>query len=282
MLKTFIYRLLCGIFLGMSALAPGFSGSVVAISMGFYRDLVKIVSNPLREIPRNMDLFAPIAVGVVLSVVLFVFGFRFLVESYLRAIYLLFAGLIAGSVPMIVKQIREQPFNKQYLIGGGFAFALSLTLILVGQGSGSMAADSAGEINLLLLGASGFMLGAILLVPGMSISAILIMLGVYGQLMYLAENFFRGEFSYFLPLLILALSALFGLVLMSRGIKAMLERFPGFSNTCILGFMTGTLLGILVESGNVYDPGFTWLQGILALLLGLGLSLVFMLKDEKA
>ena len=279
MIKRLSSRFVCGILLGLSALAPGFSGSVLAIAMGVYHDLVKMVSDPLREIPKNLDFFIPIAGGIAISAVLFVRIFRLLVETYPQATFLLFSGLIAGSVPAIVRQCKNHPFRKQYYIGGISAFAIALILSTMGLGGGGMAGDGA-QVNFLMLGAGGFVAGAIVLIPGMSISAILIMVGIYGRIMYLAEMLLEGNISYLLPVLGFLLCALAGLVLVSRGIKTILEHFPGFANMCILGFMTGTLLGILMESFYLTDPNSTLPINVFALTLGVGLSLIFVLMGK--
>ena len=52
--KKFLYRVLCGFFLGLSVFAPGFSGSVIAITMGIYKDLVGIASNPFKRFKQNV------------------------------------------------------------------------------------------------------------------------------------------------------------------------------------------------------------------------------------
>ena len=280
MIKQFTSRFICGVLLGLSALAPGFSGSVLAIAMGVYHDLVKIVSDPLREIRRNVDFFLPIALGIAASIVLFVRIFRLLVETYPQATFLLFVGLIAGSVPAIVRECRKHPFRKQYYIGGALAFAIALILSLIGLGSGGGMAGDSSHVNFLMLGAGGFITGAIVLVPGMSISAILIMFGIYGRMMYMAEALFQGSMTYLLPLVGVIIFALAGLVLVSKGIKTILENFPGFANMCILGFMTGTLLGILVESFYLNDPNSTLPIKLLAFLGGLVLSLLFVILGK--
>ena len=280
-MKKHVYRFFCGVVLGLSALAPGFSGSVVAIAMGLYEDLVGILSNPAKEIKRNLVFLFPIGVGIVMSAVLFVLGFSMLIETHMKATFLLFTGLMAGSLPMIVREVRRHPFRKQYGIGWILAFALALAISLAGQGM-SVTTGGESEVGMVLLALAGFFVGAIMLVPGMSISALLIMLGVYGRLVYMAEGLVRLDFSHALPLLAVLFCALLGLVLMSRGIKTVLESFPGFANTCILGFMAGTLLGVFAESLAIYDADFSWWHGALALALGLGLSLIFVVIGKNA
>ena len=280
-LKIFCYHIFCGFFLGISAFAPGFSGSVMAITMGIYSDLVRIMSNPFKEIRKNLSFFIALAIGIAISGILFVLAFSALIERYPRATLLLFVGLILGNLPMIAQEVKKVPFQKRYLIGGLLAFALALTLTLFGFGVGHATGADTEGILLLRLVFAGFIAGAITLVPGMSISAILIMLGAYGPLIAMVRGLLGLNWNYLPPFFGILLTAALGLVLTARLIKRIFKRFPGFANACIFGFMSGTLIGIFMESLDVYDPGFTWLQGGLTFAAGLGASFLFILLGKK-
>jgi len=278
-LKQFTYRVLCGFFLGFSAFAPGFSGSVMAIMMGIYQDLIRILSNPLKQIKDNIRFFIPLLLGALLSFLLFVWAFELLFETYERATLLLFVGLMAGNLPVIFRTVRTFDLQGRYLVGGALSFALALGMGIAGIGAARMTLSD--NMLILQLAISGFIAGAITLVPGMSISAILIMLGVYGYLIAMGGELLRLNFSYLPELGILLACAIIGLVLTSRGIKRVFERHPGFANTCVLGFMMGTLIGIFIESLYVPDPNFTWPLGGIALAAGLGVSWLFLLLSKK-
>jgi len=278
--RTFCYRIICGFFLGISAFAPGFSGSVMAIAMGIYRDLVKIVSNPLVEIKKNIRFLIPLGIGAVLSAGLFVEAFTFLFQQHAKATLLLFVGLIAGNLPVIGRELKRcAPLRMRDLVGGliSFAFALGISLLAA---TGTSPAGGV-TVSFLEVAVSGFVAGAITLVPGMSISAILIMLGVYGQVIFMAESLMRLQFTYVPFLVGILLAAVLGLVLTARGIKKIFDSVPGFANACVLGFMSGTLIGIFVESLYLEDPNFSWWLGGLMLLAGVGLSSVFVTLGKK-
>ena len=274
-MKRFLYRILCGFLLGISVFAPGFSGSVMAITMGIYQDLVRIMSNPAKELKRNIGFFIPILIGVAISLVLFVQIFDLLFDSYIRATLLLFAGFIAGNLPVITREVRKCSFQMRYLLGGALSFAIALGLIVAGLLLDRAAGNAASGVPFFELAIAGFIAGSITLVPGMSISTVLIMLGVYTHLMDMAASLMRFDLAYLLPLLGVVVFAFAGLVLTSRGIKRVFERFPGFANACVLGFMSGTLIGIIVKSLHAYDPNFTWPIGVITLVAGLIISLLF-------
>jgi len=275
-MKRFFYRVFCGFFLGLSVFAPGFSGSVVAIILGIYQDILRIVSNPFKNLKANILFCIPLGIGAAASAVLFVIGFKILFERYEKAVYLLFVGLIFGNLPEIVKQVKACGFKKRYVFGGGAAFAAALALGLfavgeAGQASGGLTA------GLPILALSGFLAGMAALVPGMSVSMILIIAGVYGQLLFAADDFLHLQFTYLLPFGLFSLCALAGLVLASTGIKALFDRYPGLANSMVLGIMGGSLVGLLVQSLRMADENFTWILGGCMLAAGLGVSMLFVL-----
>ena len=275
MLKRFFYRIFCGFFLGISIVAPGFSGSLLAIIMGIYHDLVRIVSNPFKDFKRNVKFLLPLGIGAVLSAVLYVLLFDFLFEHYEKTMYLLFVGLIAGNVPPILAEIKKCGFKKHYLFGGAASFAVALTLgvFAVSLGEGTKAAGLTASLPVLAL--SGLAGGAAALVPGMSVSMILILTGVLGQVMFMASSLLHMDFTYLLPFGLFGLCAIVGLALSSNAIKIVFKKVPGFANSAILGFMAGSLIGIFYQSLHLPDTNFNWLAGGIALFAGLGVSMLF-------
>ena len=283
-MKKFFYRVFCGFFLGLSVFAPGFSGSIIAITMGIYQDLVRIASNPFKGLKKNILYCLPLGIGAAASAVVFLLAFKFLFETYEKATFLLFVGLITGNLPLIFGEVKKCGLKKRYLIGGGGAFAAALALGIFSMGSFALAgqAGAAGlTASLPLLALSGFAGGAVALVPGMSVTMILILMGVYGQLLFAAESFLHLELTYLLPFGLFGLCALAGLVLASWGIKAVFEKAPGFANSMVFGFMAGALLGVLIQSLRLEDARFNWLLGGIMLAAGLGVSMLFVVLGRR-
>lgn len=274
-IKTFLYRTVCGFFIGLSVFAPGISGSVMAIAMGIYQDLVRIVSNPLREMKKNARFLIPLGLGVIISAVLFVLAFQYLFEQHERATLLLFVGLIVGNLPVIGVELKKYPVQKRNLLGGAFAFALALGLGLMAIGAGQLTDAGGSAVSFLEVAVSGFVAGAITLVPGMSISAILIMLGVYGQIIVMARAVLDLQLSYLPQLAWLLIAAILGLVLAAKWIKRAFDKVPALANTCVFGFMTGTALGIFIESLYIADAQFHWALGGVLFLTGLAIATLF-------
>ena len=273
--------------MGLSIFAPGFSGSLVAIAMGIYHEFVRVMSNPLKQLKKNLIFCTSIGIGLVISAVVFVFAFRQLFDSYEKAIYLLFVGLIAGSIPLVLMEVRKTGFKPYYLIGALFAFVIAVVVSVFAMGTGLMSGDTASMSDWPGLALGGFAAGVTALIPGMSLSTVLVLLGVYSPLIYAAEALMRMDLSFIVPIGLFLVCAVIGLMSTAKGIKYVFEKYPGFSNTTVLGFQFGSLIGIAYQSHFIIDPGFTWTLGGIMLIVGFCISVMFIIlgkfmnKNEK-
>jgi len=249
--------------------------------MGIYQDLLRIISNPFKQLKQNIRFCLPLAIGVAVSAVLFIIALNYLFETYAKATFLLFVGLISGNLPIILAEIKKSGFKKRHHIGGAAAFAAALALGILAMGTEQMSGAKELPENLFRLGLGGFAGGATALVPGMSVSIVLILIGVYNQLIFAAESLLRLDPTYLIPFGVFCAFALVGLVSASRGIKFVFEKFPGLSNTMVFGFMSGSLLGVLIQSIRMDDPSFSWLLGGAMFVAGLGLSMLFVVLGKK-
>ena len=270
--KRFLFRVFSGFFLGISVFAPGFSGSIIAIILGIYEDILRIASNPFKNLKQNIAYCIPLGIGVVVSGVLFIVTFKYLFDTYEKATYLLFVGLIAGNIPVISAKMKTCGFKKRYLVGGAAAFAASFFLGIVSVGATHAQGLSAGYP---LLALSGLLGGITAIIPGMSVSIVLLLLGVYSQIIYVADSLLRMNFTYAVPFLIFCVCAVAGIVAASGAIKYIFDKYPGFANSMVLGFMAGSLLSLLIQSVKLQDASFNWLIGGAALAAGLAVSFLF-------
>jgi len=270
----------CGFFLGLSIFAPGFSGSLVAIAMGIYHEFVRIMANPFKKFKQNMLFCSSVGIGIAFSAVLFVLTFRQLFDSHEKAIYLLFIGLIAGSIPIVLLELKKIGFKSHYLVGAISAFLLAVLIGVFASGTGLMSGDTATISDWPGLALGGFAAGVTALIPGMSLATILIILGVYSPLIYAADALLRMDMSFLIPIGLFLVCTVIGLVSTAKGIKYVFERFPGFANTTVLGFQFGSLVSIIYQSRFISDENFTWILGVIMVIAGLCISGMFILMGR--
>lgn len=272
-MKHFLYRVFCGFFLGISVFAPGVSGSVMAVMMGIYDRLLGIVADPFKNIRRNIVYLFPMGIGAVISLVLFVLLFGYLFETYEKATYFLFMGLIAGNIPVIFKDAARDGVKKRHVLAAAAAFGIALAVALVRAGMPAEGGLADLSVNYFYLGLCGAVAGVSSMVPGMSISMILMVLGVYERLLHAARQIE-------IPV-ILVVGACFalGMVMFSKLTRWVFRRHHCLAYFMVGGFMCGSLVGIYLLPKS--EANFNWLIGAAALAAGLGLSLLFQRLSRK-
>jgi len=281
MIKKFLYRILCGFFLGLSLFAPGFSGSTIAIILGVYDDIVEITSNPFKRLKENIIFCIPIGIGAAISAVAFVLSFNMLFEKYKKATYLLFVGLICGNIPAMFSEVKKHKFEIKNIIGGALSFALALIVGILVIDPGNVNSTNGATTGYFMWSISGLVVGAFLLVPGMNIPMILILFGVYPDFLLITKSILGFEATYLTQFLMFAAGALAGVVLTSHAIKFAFKEYPGTANSISLGFMLGSLISLFITSLMMENINFNWFIGIIMLITGFAISLLLLVLGRK-
>ncbi|MBR3968586.1 MAG: DUF368 domain-containing protein [Clostridia bacterium] len=283
--NNFFYRMLCGAFLGISVIAPGISGSIMAVMMGIYDDLITIISNPFKKFKNNFFFLLPMAIGAVVSMLLLLKVLDFLFANYTVPAYLLFMSLIAGSIPSVVDEARQTPIKKKYFIGTVLAFAFALTIGILAKTDFSIASNTASIPMEIYFPVCGAISGMMSMVPGMSISMLLMMFGIYEPLLTLAtslmspDGWFTAEwFGGVFTVATVVIAFLIGMVLFSNITKRVFEKYHSLGFLMVLGFMSGSLVSIFP---GLPSGWLNWVLSIVAIAVGLSISYLFKILGKK-
>ena len=280
-MKNFFYRVFCGFFLGLSVFAPGVSGSVMAVMMGIYDQLLTVISNPFKNFKKNVLYLIPLGIGTVLSLVLFILAFEWLFDNYEKATYLLFLGLMAGNLPVVFKAANKNGFKKHYLIGVIIAFALAISVGVMRYVTPEAQAAAVSNPTFIYLAICGLVAGVCSMMPGMSISMILITLGIYNYLLHTARAIVPDFGMHDLAVAgVVAGCFIAGMIGFSNVTKRIFDRYGGFAHFMVFGFMCGSLASICLNLPPS-DKNFNWFIGALMLLIGLGISLLFVFLSRR-
>ena len=286
--NNFFYRMLCGAFLGISVIAPGISGSIMAVMMGIYDDLINIISNPFKGFKKNFMYLLPMGIGAVISMLLLLKALDFLFENFTVPAYLLFMSLIAGSVPSVFEEAKKDTLKKKYFIGTALAFAFALSIGILAKSDFAIAIDTANTQSTamkLYLPACGGVAGMMSMVPGMSISMLLMMFGIYEPLLGLAtglmspDNWFTAPwYGDALTVGTVVLAFLVGMVIFSNITKTVFKKYHSLGFLMVLGFMSGSIVSIFpgLPKGII-----NWVLSIVAIAIGLSISYLFKILGKK-
>ncbi len=237
--KISFYNFLKGMAMGVSDLIPGISGGTVALLLGIYHDFItSIKAFNLRSInylftlnfkklnqQLNLAFLIPILIGILFSIISFSFLVDFLLENFRVVLFSFFFGLIFFSSLKIIYNLRPSNF---------YDFLFIVIGLLVGYFISLINPIGIGESYFSLF-ISGLIAITAMLLPGISGSYILLILGKYDYVINSLTNFYVDI------ILIFLFGATTGIIIFSRVISLLLNSF--YRNT-VFG-LSGLMLGSL-------------------------------------
>ena len=177
MIKSILSTVLKGLVVGASMLVPGVSGGTTCIILGIYDKLIHAVSSFFSDIKHNFALLALFCLGGGIGMILFSRAMLWAVETWKLPMMCFFLGAILGSLPMLYRQAKVDRFKPVYILFAILGFAIVLALQFIPKPESGLAIGGIGQIALLF--ASGLVIAVALVLPGISTSQMLIVLGMY-------------------------------------------------------------------------------------------------------
>ena len=246
-MKKHLFLFLKGITMGVANVIPGVSGGTIALITEIYEELINslksfdlkalklLLKGQFKEFTVHTNLYFLISVfgGSVFSMFSVAKLFEFLFEFYPEELWSFFFGLILASVYYVGIRVGIWKIRSYVFFIIGTAIAVSLALL-------SPSSESTNLVYIFICGVIGV---TGMLLPGLSGSFILILMGNYKLLMVdsLSKSlkFNIDSISY---LLVFILGSLVGLFGFSHIISWLFKRFKD----CVLSLLTGFILGSLL------------------------------------
>jgi len=245
-----------GFIVGIAFIIPGVSGGTLAIYLGIYKKLLDAIGNIFTHFKESMKFLIPFGIGVVLSVLGLAKLFGILIEWNSFIVLMFFIGLLAGGINQIIQKADLKSFHWSSLLSLILSFGILITIIIIDK---SQSADGIEffELNpadyFLIIGL-GIVSATTMIVPGISGSAMLMVLGFYTAIVtnVIGNVLDLSNFSYnFQVLVFFAIGIAIGIIGFSKLISFLLERFPKQTYMAILGFVLASMIGVFLE---IKDP----------------------------
>ena len=231
-----------GVFMGAADIVPGVSGGTIAFILGVYERLIAALSGANKEsiqlllkvnlkgLWQHFDgtFLLVLGLGIVSSLALLSGAISYALEFYPRYLSSFFMGLILASAALLAKDLGK--FKKHYYLMMllGISFGLFIALL----------SPTSLDVTPLMVIFSGMIAICAMLLPGISGSFILLMLGMYGPVLLAVKNFELDVISLF------AVGALIGLLSFSKFLKYLMDHFKEITISFLIGVMLGSLLKI--------------------------------------
>ena len=249
--------------IGSGAILPGLSSGVFLVIFGLYEKLVDTILHFFQNIKKNFLFLCPIVLGALIAI--FIFSKILLVVFNKFYVYTSFAfiGLILGSVPSIRRQANIVKPNFFHIICFILSFVLSIYLVLIEKGN-TFGTSSFSSYYLIFV---GFAMSAGIIIPGVSKTAILIMLGVYSSYLTAIATL---NFDFLIPI---GIGLIGGSIIFMYLINFLFSHFKSYTYFLILGFVIGSCF--------IIYPGFAFnAESIIGILIAF-ICFYFVKKLDK-
>ncbi len=308
----FFFDMVKGVTLGVSAAIPGLSGGTIAVAEGCYDPLISSISSLRKKFKSSFLFLLPYILGLLLGALAAFIGIK---KGYAVAPFSLtglFAGMVAGSLPVALSELKKGNNGRQIALFVAcflFCFLLAAALgIVTALCDIDLAAFLKDRVwwMYIFVPLAGFLAAFAFIIPGISGSMTLMILGLYYPILYTympagnsatsleqsmtiwsSEN--AGSLGTGIILLILlALGAIAGVIASSKAMGYLLKnkRVPTFYG--ILGLILGSLISMFINSDIYpkYEGGLikTWDYIVGSILFVVGEIAVFLLikfTDKK-
>ncbi|MGM9985609.1 MAG: DUF368 domain-containing protein [Bacillaceae bacterium] len=231
-----IYR---GILMGISDLIPGVSGSTIAVILGFYDRLLDNISAFFsREWKNSLKFIIPLGIGVAITLLGFSKVIHFLLENYEQPTQFFFLGLIIGVLPLLFRRADiKQSFKVNHWILLVIA-AIAIAIMAFLEPSKALDVTTLSAKTIIFLFVSGWLASMAMLLPGISGSFVLLLLGVY-------EVAIGALSSLNIPvIIIIGCGVMIGFVVSSKAIKYLLHHYHTMMYAIIIGLVIGSLFAV--------------------------------------
>ncbi|CCV64081.1 conserved hypothetical protein (DUF368) [Alteracholeplasma palmae J233] len=281
------------ILVGIGAILPGVSGGMIAASFNIYKDLIealnKVTKHPIKAVLSIWQYLVGIFIGVLLGFLLVKILFKYIpIESTL-----LFIGLILGGIPEILFFARKKEYDFKAYLTSAIGFLLMIAVIFLNN----LSTGSIVNTNIFIWIVVGFIVALSFIIPGISGTMILLVLGFYKPLLDLATEVMK-EVSTFkfhllkdniLDMLAIVIGLILAVILLSKLVSILLNKKPERFYQFVLGIIIASPINIIYSLNNDLGDGqifdfskywLSWLIGIALIPLGVYIARIFA-KGEK-
>ncbi len=239
-IKKNLEILLKGYIIGSSMSVPGVSGGTMAILLGIYDRLISSISNFLKDIKGNTIFLLKFCLGSGLGIGSLAFLISWLLESFPVPVSFFFLGAVIGGIPALYKKTRESKLT----VSSGVYFLLGLVLVIsigfIPTGNIDIGSSS-GFTHYLMLLLTGIIIALALVLPGISTSHMLLVLGMYDSMLAAIKGFdvmYVG---------VLGIATVIGIFLITKPIEWTMNKFPHQTYSLIIGFVLGSTTEIFKD-----------------------------------
>ena len=273
----FVLDTLKGMVIGIANIIPGVSGGTMMVAMGIYDKLIHCLTHLFKEFKKSVLTLLPIVIGMGLGIVGLARAIEWMFGVIPIQTNLLFIGLILGGLPMVWNRVKGVTIRPWHIIGFLVFFTLVVVLAIFDGTEGAAADLTPGVFTFIKLIGIGIIAAATMVIPGVSGSMMLMLMGYYQPVIAtinaLVDGLAAGDSAAIVSglavLLPFGIGVVVGIFLVAKVIEVLIAKFPYMVFWCIIGLICASPVAIVILNDfsglNVVNA----LTGILALAAGI-------------
>ncbi len=277
-----IKNILKGIVMGTANIIPGVSGGTMAVSMGIYDKMIHSVTHLFKELKESLKFLIPIAIGMGIALV----GLSFVIEPAFEHFPLqtncLFIGLIVGGLPAVCKKVKGKGIKASYILPFLIFFVVVVGMAAIGEKEGAAADLSFSLWSVMKLFVVGVIASATMVIPGVSGSMMLLLMGYYNPIVASIKNFVTALASFDVAGMIqgcgvlvpMGIGIVAGVFAIAKLIEVIFEKFPIQAYWAIIGLIVASPFAIFLLG----DVGTITVPGIVVSVVTFGIGFVIAMK----
>jgi putative membrane protein len=293
--KGFFRDILAGVCIGIAFIIPGFSVGSAAAILGVYERLIKGIAGIFKEFKKSIATLFPIALGLIIGICTLLFPIIYFLDKFPLPTVSLFVGLAIGGIPTMARRVKGKANSTDIMILLSTLIGVVFLSLIPGATEVNLIGlDLGGYLLLFLIGMVG---ACALVIPGISGSMLLLILGYYRPLVRLVTDHLLRLNNVGISILVLGVCGLgmvVGFFLISVIMKILLEKYHRGTYFAIIGFIIGSLptvyistmknVGMLSDSFAIISMPSSaayYVACIFLLLMGVSASSTFATISDK-
>ena len=271
-----IKNILKGMVIGIANIIPGVSGGTMMVAMGIYDKLIHCITHLFSEFKKNVLFLLPIVIGMGIAIIASSFTIEKMFEHFPFQTSLLFVGLVVGGLPAMWKNVKGKTVRPGHIIAFVVFFAVVVGMALLGETEGNAADLSFNLVNVLKLLGVGIVAAATMVIPGVSGSMMLLLMGYYNPILSAINDFLRALVAFDMDGIIAGIGILapfgigvvVGIFAIAKLIEIIFAKFPLYAYWAIIGLIVASPIAIIAMGTFPSITIVSILTGVVALAVG--------------
>lgn len=256
-----IKQIIIGVLIGSGLVLPGVSGAVLAITFGVYENIIKAINHFKEDWKKNIFFLLPITIGMLLGI--FIFGniTNYFFYKYPIPTKFSIIGLILGGIPLLFSKLKNNDTNKinyNYLI---ISFIISYLLgITISNSLIDISNIKYDVLGFVFLFFTGFIYAVGKVIPGISSSLFLILIGMYSFFLKVVSSPLSLTINEYIKLIPIILGFILGVLFLMKLVEYLFKKYYNNTYSSIIGFIIGTI-------PIIYPKIYLNIQGLISIIL---------------